>query len=297
MAMAPGFDDAKRPICIAFIRECLEAHRATGSNKPLVIGLNGVQGVGKTTLVTALEAALEADGVPTLTCSIDDFYLTHEEQAALARAHADNALLQHRGAPGTHDVPLAKSVFASLISRQPTALPQYDKALFAGQGDRRPESCWKHVNRPQQPPIEAVILEGWSVGFQSMTAQAVEARWKAPSRTLHRHKLEHLLFINDALEEYDGLTDLLDAFIHIDSDQVEYVYGWRQEQEDSLRADKGDPSAGMTPEQVVRFVDGYVPSYELYTDRLRRGIFSDRPGRQLRIVVNRDRSIRDVTRI
>jgi D-glycerate 3-kinase len=46
----------------------------------------------------------------------------------------------------------------------------------------------------------------------------------------------------------------------------------------------------MTPEQVVRFVDGYYPAYVLYTDVLRAGTFHDR-GRQLRLVVGKDRRV------
>lgn len=198
---------------------------------------------------------------------------------------------------GTHDIQLAKSVFNSLISGKPTKIPQYDKAAFSGQGDRLPESQWKPVNRPGDAPIQAIIFEGWSVGFRPISPQEVEEKWKAPSRTLQKHALEHVALVNEKLREYDSITDLFDAFVHIDSEDAGYVYEWRQEQEEWLRAQKGDPSAGMTPEQVVRFVDGYYPAYELYTDGMRRGIFSDRLGCQLRMVVGRDRKVKEVIRI
>jgi D-glycerate 3-kinase len=100
--------DDKSPICIPFIRERVKAHQqqqqAQGDAapaRPFIIGLNGVQGVGKTTLVRALASALRNDeGLPTLVVSIDDFYLTHADQQALATAHLDNALVQCRGEPG-----------------------------------------------------------------------------------------------------------------------------------------------------------------------------------------------------
>jgi D-glycerate 3-kinase len=136
-----------------------------------------------------------------------------------------------------------------------------------------------------------VIFEGWCVGFRPLDAATVEAKWKGASRTLHNHKLEHLLFVNSCLHDYNTLTDLLDAFIHIDAEDTEYVYSWRQEQEAQLRQERG---AGMTDEQVIKFVDAYYPAYELFTDRVRAGIFlPDRPGCQLRLVVGRDRSVQD----
>ncbi|OAA47827.1 Signal recognition particle, SRP54 subunit, GTPase [Metarhizium rileyi] len=289
--------DEKVAICTPFITEHLQAHLARSPNRPLIIGLNGMQGVGKTTLVAPLAAALQASNTRTLVFSIDDFYLPHHEQVAFAASRPDNALVQHRGQPGTHDVPLAKAVFKSLLDNTPTRIPRFDKALFSGEGDRLPISQWEPVNQPGQPPVQVVLFEGWCVGFRPLPAEEVEGRWRAPSRTLHRHKLEHLQFVNAELARYDALTDLLDVFVHVDSEDAEYVYAWRQEQEESLRATRGDPTAGMTPDQVVRFVDGYYPAYELYTEGLRRGLFTDRPRCQLRMIVGRDRKVKQVVRM
>jgi D-glycerate 3-kinase len=307
--MAPSFVDDRTPICVDFILKLLSSLQsrpdtnfgAETGPRPFIIGINGVQGAGKTTLVSALALALRDHGIHTLVCSIDDFYLTHADQVALARANPDNPLLQHRGEPGTHDVPLAASVFDALARGLPTKIPAYDKAAFSGQGDRLPESSWHSVNQPGQEPIRAIILEGWSVGFRALSPDALASRISqcnsSNSRTLHLHHPEHLALVNDRLRGYDALTDLFDAFIHIDAEDLIYVYEWRQEQEDNLRIDRGDPSAGMTPEQVVKFVDGYFPAYELYTDSLRSGIFADRPGRQLRLVVGRDRKVKHVFEI
>lgn len=104
--MASSFTDDKSPICTPFILNRLKLHQQQQSPShnesppPLIIGLNGIQGVGKSTLVVPLAAALEKEGIPTLVCSIDDFYLTHEDQVTLARANPENALWQVRGEPG-----------------------------------------------------------------------------------------------------------------------------------------------------------------------------------------------------
>lgn len=103
--------DDKSPICIPFILERLHEYETSSSSslavseatarKPFIIGLNGVQGVGKTTLVQALATKLRCDeGLETLVCSLDDLYLTHADQRALAAAHPDNQLVQVRGEPG-----------------------------------------------------------------------------------------------------------------------------------------------------------------------------------------------------
>lgn len=100
--MPPHFVDDKTPICLPFILSQLKLHREEAPDRPFVIGLNGIQGAGKSTLVKALCLALEEEKVPTLVCSIDEFYLTRADQVALAESHPDNALVQHRGEPGMY---------------------------------------------------------------------------------------------------------------------------------------------------------------------------------------------------
>ena len=70
----------------------------------------------------------------------------------------------------------------------------------------------------------------------------------------------------------------------------------------------------MTDEQVKTFIDGCklhfrscqmsflltridYPSYELYTDLLRNGIWGGGKGKQLRLVVGKDRKVKEVEEI
>lgn len=51
----------------------------------------------------------------------------------------------------------------------------------------------------------------------------------------------------------------------------------------------------MSDLEVVRFVKGYMPAYELYLDQLRSGFFrssqSDVEKGQLRVILNKERKI------
>jgi D-glycerate 3-kinase len=145
--------------------------------------------------------------------------------------------------------------------------------------------------------VQVIILEGWSVGFRALTSEEVTSKREAsrsnPDSTLWKNRLEDLLFVNDKLREYDVMTDMLDAFIHLDASETAFVYAWRREQEAALRVVRGVENA-MTDEQVVRFVDGYYPAYELFTDDLRKGVFrgdAGKKGSQLRLIVGRDRRV------
>ncbi|KAK7700743.1 hypothetical protein SLS57_011995 [Botryosphaeria dothidea] len=305
--MAAIIDD-KSEHCIPFILDRIAAHRQQhGDNgRPFFLGLNGVQGAGKTTLVTTLCTTLRSPPhlLPTAVLSIDDLYLAHPAQLSLAQSHPRNPLVQHRGQPSTHDLALGASVFASLARKQPTAIPSYDKSQHSGAGDRAPEETWERVNQPGEKPVEVVVFEGWCVGFRALSDAELVAKWedaKAQAAKgdgydgqLARHELESLKFVNDKLREYDALTDMLDAFVHIDAEKTTYVYDWRLQQEAALRTAKG---TGMTDEQVINFVNDYYPAYELYTDTLRAGIFKGEKGRQLRLVVGKDRRVKSVEKL
>jgi D-glycerate 3-kinase len=87
---------------------------STAAAKPLTVGLSCPQGGGKTTIVDALNALFLANGQRCAEMSLDDFYLTHVEQIALAAASNGNPLLELRGNPGSHDLPLAMATLHAL---------------------------------------------------------------------------------------------------------------------------------------------------------------------------------------
>ena len=153
--------------------------------------------------------------VSTLVLSIDDLYLPYLNQKELAANHPTNPLVQNRGQPSTHDLPLALTLFDSLRNKRETRIPVYDKSAFDGQGDRVDVRNWPVVNEKGRKKIEVVIFEGWCVGFRSLERSALHSRWKEAvaqkDQNTYRGRLgwnrvEDVEFINEALQAYDGLT-------------------------------------------------------------------------------------------
>jgi D-glycerate 3-kinase len=253
----------------AFIRTLLTTRK---NPVPLVIGLQGPQGCGKTTACNAAVASLQAEhNLRGVTLSIDDFYLTRGEQITLAQQHAGNIYLSQRGYPGTHDIPLGEKILAQLRTmnqtNQPVAVPRYDKSLHRGEGDRLPESVWPVV----AAPLDFVLLEGWCVGFTPLPdAAIVDAQ---------------LAEVNRLLGAYSAWYRFFDAFIQLRSENITNTIGWRIEAEDKMRA---QGKSAMTPEKIRTYIERFLPAYELYLPGLAQNITAFGPA--LVVELGADRS-------
>ena len=147
--------------------------------------------------------------------SIDDFYLAHDDQAQLASEHPTNPLIQHRGQPSTHDLPLALSVLSALQRGIEVRVPYYDKSAFSGQGDRASPEYWRTLNGKAQKRVEVVLFEGWCVGFRALKDEELVNIWQSAFQQRndknYRGRLGHskfydIQYINDALRSYDQIT-------------------------------------------------------------------------------------------
>lgn len=131
-----------------------EHHAALG--RPMVVGVNGAQGSGKSTLCAFLEAVLLPQlGLSAATLSLDDFYLDRARRAHLAVT--EHPLFATRGVPGTHDVTLLRDVLARLAALEPgtVGIPRFSKA----DDDVLPPDRWRTV----PAPADIVLLEGWCI--------------------------------------------------------------------------------------------------------------------------------------
>ena len=209
--------DDKSVAVLSFLQPLLTAHQSV-SQKPFFLGLNGIQGAGKTTLVRQLATALSRPpySVQVAVLSIDDLYLPHAEQKTLAQGHPGNPLVQHRGQPGTHDVALGARLFDALREGKPARLPQYDKSAFRGEGDRVPEQEWETLNEGVSK-VQLVIFEGWCVGFRALDDAQLRLKWESARRKseedlhysgrLGLNSYENVELINENLKAYSKLTE------------------------------------------------------------------------------------------
>jgi len=258
------------PVYFWVLRRIKAVAKSAPVRRPALIGLTCPQGGGKTTLLETLRHVMASEGRRCVSISIDDFYLPFEEQEAMSHRFSGNHLLQGRGNPGTHDVGLATSTLHSLLKcglGERVRVPRYDKSLRGAKGDRLPEGQWTEV----EGPLDAVLFEGWCLGFRPVPCEAVQD--------------PNLLPINLFLaEQFDQWCPLMDAFVVIQVDDHRWVFEWRREAEHQMIA-QGKP--GMTDEEVERFCSRYMPSYAQYLP----GLYTKEvvPGRQLSFRVDRNR--------
>jgi D-glycerate 3-kinase len=206
-----------------------------------IIGVNGAQGSGKSTLCKLLAMLLQqAYGKTVVTLSLDDFYLTLAQRKALAlQIHP---LLQTRGVPGTHDVALAISVLTALGNGDPVSLPRFDKAL----DDRIAASEWQTISQP----IDIVLFEGWCVGALPQTPEQLQNPVNALEATEDVQGIWRQ-YVNARLaDDYQKLFDLLDVLVMLKVPAFEKIYAWRTLQESSLLQ-------GMNAVQLRRFIMHY----------------------------------------
>ncbi|KAF5001506.1 hypothetical protein FGRMN_977 [Fusarium graminum] len=303
---------------LAIVIPSIQSHRKKTS-KPFVLGLSGLQGSGKSTWAAALSQTLTIQhNLKNRSLSLDDLYHDHTELVALREANPDNGLLQTRGQPGTHDEVLAKEFFDQVLGRvkgenKAVKWPAYDKSLHSGQGGRVPVGEWEEVALGQD--LDVLIFEGWALGFQPLTEEQVTKKWEQAkasetqqsedwslTNTLATHDLSHLLLINENLKRYCDTfagPQHFDGFVHLSTDRLAQVYEWRLDQERALRKHK----PGMTDEQVIKFVKGYMPAYELFLESLQNdNLFQGVTGgegekKHIQVVLNRAREVIEVKEV
>mgnify|MGYP001470693550 CR=1 FL=1 len=244
--------DAEGPGLLRFARNDEEG--GVGK-RPLVVGINGAQGSGKTTVCRFLEVLLAERGLAAVTLSLDDLYLTRaERRAAAAEIHP---LFATRGVPGTHDVGLGMAVLDRLLAGEAADLPCFDKAADdRAAGARRVEG-----------PVDVVLFEGWCVG----AAPQEDAALGEPLNALERDEDADGVWrreVNRRLAtDYAALFARIDLLVMLKVPDFDAVRANRRLQEEKL----GAGPAVMDAAALDRFLAHY--------QRLTEHMFAEMPAR------------------
>lgn len=242
------------------------AARRADLGRPMVVGLCGSQGSGKSTMASFLKALLEAEGLTAAILSLDDIYLTLPERQRLGRE--THPLLRTRGAPGTHDVGLGMALIDVLShSCAEVSMPRFDKA----EDTRAPANTWPRV----AAPVDVILFEGWCVGAVAQD----DAALIDPINALEREEDADgawRRYVNDRLKtDYAALYARIDMLAMLQAPSFEVVFDWRSLQEqklaDRVRLQGLTGTKVMGPDEIRRFL--------MFYQRLTQWILSEMPGR------------------
>ena len=195
--------------------------------KPLLIGLAGGQGSGKTTISSILSIILKKYfKLNVFIISIDDFYKTRKDRKLLSKKK--HSLLMTRGVPGTHDIDLMLKFFKKIKSKKFRSLevPKFNKAM----DDRCKKSLWYKLKfKP-----DVVIFEGWCVGAKPQTTKQLKKSINSLEK-VYDQGLKWRTHVNNQLKtKYKTLFNQLDGLLYLKAKNFNLLRNWRLKQERKL---------------------------------------------------------------
>ena len=221
------FKNKKRMIKSFLIPVSFWISKKVNKKKPLIIGLAGGQGTGKTTISSILTLILKRYfKLNVCKVSIDDFYKTRKDRKLLSKKKHD--LLMTRGVPGTHDINLLLSFFKKIKSKnfKTLQIPTFNKAI----DDRCSKTLWQKIKT--KPDV--IIFEGWCVGARAQTSGQLikpinllekfydqDAKWRS--------------YVNNQMKtKYKTLFKHLDGLLYLKVKNFNLLREWRLKQERKL---------------------------------------------------------------
>jgi len=224
-------------------------------SKSLIVGVNGAQGSGKSTLCELMKIILrEIYDLNVAVLSIDDLYKTHNERQQMA--NDIHPLFATRGVPGTHDVELGINILNSLQANKTNEvmlLPRFDKS----NDDRAAKEQWT----PVKGKVDLILFEGWCVGSTHQDdSELIEPINELESK--YDKEIVWRRIVNQQLRNhYSRLFEMLDYLVFIKAPNIGSVFDWRLQQEEklicNLKSNKLSLSRTMNVEQLKFFMQHF----------------------------------------
>ena len=258
------FKNKDRMIRSFLIPVCFWIAKKTKKKEPLIIGLAGGQGTGKTTITSIISIILKKYfKLDIFKISIDDFYKTRKQRTLLSKNK--HSLLMTRGVPGTHDIDIMLNFFKKIKVKnfKILKLPKFNK----GVDDRCKQNLWYKI----QSKPDVVILEGWCVGARSQNSKEL----KKPVNSLekiHDQNFKWRQYVNYQLKtKYKKLFNQLDYILFLKVKNFSLLRRWRLKQEKKLwlKSKNKKNLKIMNKSEVKNFMDTY--------QRITQQMFKDMP--------------------
>ena len=243
---------------------CFWISKKAKKKNPLIIGLAGGQGSGKTTISSILSLILKKYfKLKVFKISIDDFYKTKKQREILSKNK--HSLLLTRGVPGTHDIKIMLDFFRKIKTKnfKSLKLPKFNKA----NDDRYKKKHWyKLKSRP-----DVVIFEGWCVGAKPQSLRLLKKPINALEKAYDK-SLKWRRFVNLQLKtNYKKLYSQLDSLLYLKVKNFNLLKKWRIKQEEKLwlKSKSRKNLKIMNKKEVINFMQTY--------QRITEQMFKDAP--------------------
>jgi D-glycerate 3-kinase len=233
--------------------------------KPLIVGLAGGQGSGKTTISSILSIILKKYfKLNVFVISIDDFYKTRKDRKILSKNK--HPLLMTRGVPGTHDIKLILNFFRKIKSKKFSTLevPRFNKSI----DDRYKKNLWYRIK--SKPDV--IIFEGWCVGARAQS----NSQLKKPINSIEKvydQGAKWRAYVNNQLKtKYKTLFKQLDGLLYLKAKNFNLLREWRLKQERKLwvKTKNKKNLKIMSSGDVINFMQTYQRiTQQMFKDALR----------------------------
>ncbi|MDA9704243.1 kinase [Prochlorococcus sp. AH-736-L19] len=242
-------DDWIWGLALPLLSQAYKFHNNFSDRK--IIGISALPGTGKTTLGKWLEAISLKLNFKIAVISIDDFYLPSDEMKLAIKNNPWNV---SRGFPGSHSVRLMQEKLLNWKLNGQLNVPVFDKSLRNGLGDR---SHWR-LDNP-----DLLIIEGWFLGINPV-ASHINYQHKN-SAEFSPHESSYRCIIQNNLNKYLDVWNLIDNIWHLKPLEFEYMNIWKANQENEMFIKKGNALREEKLSNFLRMLNVSIP-HESFDD-------------------------------